>query len=136
MSYYKYYPKYVGESNRPEWLSYMDDLIAVGRIYTHKVKESKDYESLNDIEYRTLITLLFQDNTLMEKEEIMLSGDTETMAECMAYFVQLGCNSPSSEERITQIISNNIMSYFKPVIEDIFAEIRQDLSLQGDVEHE
>jgi len=131
MSYYKYYKYYNGETSRPDWLVYVDHLIAIGRSYPSKKNNIKDYEYLNEQEYRKLVSLLFQDNTLCEREEIMLSHNKDELTLVVSSFVEN--DNSLSEKRVITMIIQNIVHYFETIIEELFEQIRTE---QGTVSHE
>lgn len=129
--HHNYYKPYVNEVNRPEWLMYLDHLIACGRLYSASYKDKKSYECLSNEEHRRLISLLFQDNTLADREEIMFSHNRDELSYAIIGYIE--SDSPDAEKRIVKLIADNICRYYELPIVQLFEQIRQE---QGVVDHE
>lgn len=127
---YKYYRPYTNETNRPDWLVFLDHLIECGRLYTQNSRPNPDYTYLSTDETRRLTSLLFQDNTLSDREEIMCCENRDELSYAIIGYIE--SNSIDAEKRIVKIISDNIRRNYEPIIEDLFEQIRKE---QGIIEH-
>jgi len=119
---YKYYKSYVNETNRPEWLIYMDHLIACGREYPCAYGSMPDFMCLSNAEHRRLTSLLFQDNTLADREEIMTSFNRDELSYAIIGYIE--SDSLDAEKRIATIIASNILRSYESVIVELFDDVR------------
>ena len=137
MPMYKYYKPFTQETNRAEWLVYMDHMIACGRQYAGKYPDKQDFMCLSREEHRRLTSLLFQDNTLADREEIMTSFNRDELSYAIIGYIE--SDSIDAEKRIATIIASNILRSYELVIVELFEQVRamqtppENAALQGEL---
>jgi len=112
---YQYYKPYINETNRPEWLKYIDNLLEQGRKYFCKPTDELDYTEIKQEELEKLSRLMFSDNSRAEREEIIL-GYGDSLLDAVNSF---------DKDWMSSSIINNILNYFEPHIKDIFEQIEE-----------
>lgn len=119
---FKYYS--CDESEKKDWMKYVDNLAFSGRLYVIKPSYEPDYTQLSSKEIKKLVGLLLKEMPISDRYDTITEYDYDSkLPEFLAdYMIS---NSELELNKMANFIANNTVNYYMEHVENIFEQVRE-----------